>query len=124
MASEVLADTSIWIDHLSVENARLVELLDAEEVLMHPMVIGELACGNLANRSGLLRMLSELNAIEVVSYDEALYFIERHQLMGRGIDYVDVHLLASVAMSDSALLWTRDRRLRSAAADLNLAWLA
>ena len=122
MASEVLADTSIWIDHLSAENARLVQLLDAEEILMHPMVIGELACGNLANRSGLLRMLSELNAIEVVSYDEALYFIERHQLMGRGIDYVDVHLLASVAMSDSALLWTRDRRLRSAAADLNLAW--
>lgn len=119
----VLGDTSVWIDHLREENAILAELLGSEEILMHPMVIGELACGNLADRSALLKMLTELPAIQTVRYDEVLGFIERHRLMGRGIDYIDVHLLASVAMDNSALLWTRDRRLGDAAAELRIAYM-
>ena len=120
----VLADTSIWIDHLRAENAGLAELLDSNEILMHPMVIGELACGNLANRRAILETLIELPAIRTVEYGEVLDFIEQHRLMGRGVDYVDVHLLAAVAMADSTLLWTRDRRLMDAAVGLNLAWLS
>ena len=119
----ILADTSVWIDHLREENAILAELLDSEEVLMHPMVIGELACGNIRNRVGVLNRLRRLPIISVVSEEDVLSFIEEHRLMGRGIDYVDVHLLASVAMDNSALLWTRDRRLRDAAAELSIAYV-
>lgn len=118
----VLADTSVWIDHLRAENVKLADLLDSSEMLMHPMVIGELACGNIRNRTEVLTRLRRLPIVPVVSYTEVLSFIENNRLMGRGIDYVDVHLLASVAMADSALLWSRDRRLMEAAADLNLAW--
>ena len=118
----VLADTSVWIDHFSSENPRLANLLDNNEVPMHPMVIGELACGNLRNRSTTLEILNELPAIQVIEFGDILDFIEQHRLMGRGIDYVDVHLLAAVALSDSALLWSRDRRLMDAATVLNLAW--
>ena len=98
-------------------------MLENRQILIHPMVIGELACGNLGNRSAVLATLSELPALRTVEYGDILDFIERHRLMGRGIDYVDVHLLASVAMSDSALLWTRDRRLRDAAAELSIAYM-
>ena len=86
------------------------------------MVIGELACGNLRNRSATLEILNELPAIRVIEYGDILDFIEHNRLMGKGIDYVDVHLLASVAMTDFALLWSYDRRLMSAAAGLGLAW--
>ena len=86
------------------------------------MVIGELACGNLRNRSTTLEILNELPAIRVIEYVDILDFIEYNQLMGKGIDYVDVHLLASVEMSDSDLLWTLDRRLSDAAAELSIAY--
>ena len=118
----VLADTSVWIDHLWTENARLAELLDNNEMLMHPMVIGELACGNIRNRTGVLTRLRRLPIAPIVSYDDVLSFIEDNQLIGKGIDYVDVHLLASVAVADSALLWTLDRRLGDAAAELSIAY--
>ena len=121
-SNEILADTSVWIQHLRSDDDLLIRLLEDEQILMHPMVIGELTCGNLRNRSALLRMLMEITPTEVVTYDEVLRFIERHQLMGRGIDYVDVHLLASVAMTNSAQLWTHDRRLREAAAELGIAY--
>ena len=118
----VLADTSVWIDHFSSENPRFVNLLNNREVLIHPMVVGELACGNLRNRSATLEILNELPAIRAIEYGDILDFIEYNRLMGKGIDYVDVHLLASVAMDDSALLWTLDRRLRDAAAELSIAY--
>ena len=120
----VLADTSVWIDHFRSENPRFVNLLDNREVLIHPMVIGELACGNLSNRSATLEILSELPAIQAIEYGDILDFIEHNRLMGKGVDYVDVHLLASVAMADSASLWSYDRRLMDAATDLDIAWLS
>ena len=87
------------------------------------MVIGELACGNLSNRSATLEILSELPAIQAIEYGDILDFIEHNRLMGKGVDYVDVHLLASVAMADSASLWSYDRSLMTAATDLDIAWL-
>ena len=118
----ILADTSVWIDHLRSENLQLTVLLRDDQVLMHPMVIGELACGNLPNREDTLTELMKLPVPPIATDDEVLFFIERHQLMGRGIGYIDAHLLASVAISSSDLLWSNDRRLVDAAADLNLAW--
>ena len=119
----VLPDTSVWIDHFHSEDLRLIALLDSREVLMHPMVIGELACGNLPNRDVTLTRLKRLPISLVVSDDEVLSLIDSHRLMGRGIGYIDAHLLASVAMDNSALLWTRDRRLRDAAAELSIAYM-
>lgn len=119
----ILADTSVWIDHFHSEDSRLVALLDRREVLMHLMVIGELACGNLPNRTVTLTRLKRLPMSQIAPDDTVLSLIERHRLMGRGIGYIDVHLLASVAIDNSALLWTRDRRLGDAAADLSIAYM-
>ena len=120
----ILADTSVWIDHFHSEISRLVALLDDEQVLMHPMVIGELACGNLPNRTSTLTRLKRLPLSPVASDDTVLSLIERHQLMGRGIGYIDAHLLASVSLAGSDLLWSYDRRLMDAATDMDLAWLS
>ena len=119
----VLVDTSVWVDHLRKGEPRLVELLERNQVLMHPSVRGELACGNLNNRSVVLAMLSDLPAAVVASDDEVMGLIERQGLMGRGIGYVDVHLLAATALSAPASLWTKDRALESVAVKIDLAWL-
>ncbi len=116
----VLVDTSVWIEHLRKGDAALSAVLETGQVLMHPFVLGELACGNLNNRAGLLALLRALPPAPVATADEALGFIDRHQLMGRGIGYIDVHLLASAALAAPARLWTRDKRLANVAVDLNL----
>ena len=117
-----LADTSVWVNHLRANDPLLQALLEENQVLMHPMVIGELACGNLRDREQVLSLLKALPQISVADDEEMLFFIERHRLMGRGIGYVDAHLLAAAALFESARLWTVDRRLRSVAADLGLAY--
>jgi predicted nucleic acid-binding protein len=91
-------------------------------VMMHPFVLGELACGNLANRSEVLVLLGNLPAAPTVTDPEALDFIERRALMGRGIGYIGVHLLASIALSGDARLWTRDGRLAAVATELEVAF--
>ncbi|MDZ7804958.1 type II toxin-antitoxin system VapC family toxin [Thiohalophilus sp.] len=118
----ILVNTSVWVDHLRVGDATLEELLNHTRVLMHPFVLGELACGNLRNRGEVLQLLGDLPQATVASDEEVLFFIERHMLMGRGIGYVDAHLLASVTLSSSTQLWTRDKRLRATAETLNLAY--
>ena len=90
---------------------------------MHPMVIGELACGNLPNRDATLVQLKDLPISLVASDEYVLSLIESHQLMGRGIGYIDAHLLASVSIAGSDQLWSHDRRLMTAATDMELAWL-
>lgn len=117
----ILVDTSVWIDHLRGGDDALVKRLDDAEVLMHPFVLGELACGNLQHRDEVLALLQDLPRVTVARDEEVLYFIEQHMLMGRGIGYVDAHLLASAALSDPARLWTRDQRLQSVATGLELA---
>ncbi|MDZ7663014.1 type II toxin-antitoxin system VapC family toxin [Thiohalophilus sp.] len=118
----ILVDTSVWVDHLRVGDATLEELLNHTRVLMHPFVLGELACGNLRNRGEVLQLLGDLPQATVASDAEVLFFIERHMLMGRGIGYVDAHLLAAVTLAGSTQLWTRDKRLRATAETLNLAY--
>ena len=110
----VLVDTSIWIDHLRSGNPSLSGLLQNGLVSTHDFVIGELACGNLQNRAEVLGLMQSLPRLGVVTEDESLFFIEKQQLMGRGIGYIDVHLLAAAVMQ-GASLWTRDKRLKALA---------
>lgn len=117
----ILVDTSVWISHLRSEDRKLTTLLNRDQVLIHPMVVGELACGNLRNRKEMLSLLGGLPRILVADDDEVLFFIERHALMGSGIGYVDAHLLAATALTQSARLWTHDLRLAQVAFGLNLA---
>lgn len=114
----ILVDSSVWVDHLRHAHAGLVHLLERGAVLMHPFVVGEIACGSLADRSVVLDLLQQLPMAEVADSDEVLGFIERRGLHGRGIGLIDVHLLASTALTAGARLWTHDRRLRTAAAAL------
>jgi predicted nucleic acid-binding protein len=118
----MLVDTSVWVDHLHRSVVALAEALEREEVVTHPFVIGELACGTLARRREVLDLLDALPRIAVAPDEEALALIERRRLMGRGLGYIDVHLLASVLISDETELWTRDRHLLSAAHDLHIAF--
>ena len=118
----ILVDTSVWIDYLRSGNPLLAELLKQNRVVMHPMVLGELACGNLKNRQQLLQLWQSQDSLQVVSHDEALYFIEQYELMGKGVGYIDVHLLASVALANGVKLWTQDKRLAHVAIELRYAW--
>jgi len=111
----ILVDTSIWVDHFRKSDAQLRAALEAGQVLTHPFVIGELACGNLKNRAQVLALLRQLPSTPVATDNEALGFIERHFLMGRGVGYVDIHLLAAVALAPGTRLWTRDKRLAAIA---------
>lgn len=114
----ILVDTSVWIDHLRRGDAGLVDLLERAAVVMHPFVVGELACGSLRDRASILELLQDLPTAVVADSDEVLQFIERHRLHGKGIGYVDVHLLASVALTEGARVWTRDVKLHRVAAAL------
>lgn len=116
----MLVDTSVWIDHLRHGDAELAATLQVGQVHVHPFVVGELACGNLRARAEVLGLLQALPPIPVASEREVLFFIDQHALMGRGIGYVDVHLLASARLG-GALLWTRDKRLHAITAELGLA---
>jgi predicted nucleic acid-binding protein len=118
----ILVDTSVWIDHLRSGEAALATALQGGRVLIHPFVLGELACGNLENRGEVLRLLGALPAAPTATDPEVLGLIERRALMGRGIGYIDVHLLASTALTADARIWTRDRRLATVAAELELAF--
>ncbi len=106
----VLVDTSVWVDHLRNGNHDLQDRLLNDQVACHPLVIGELACGNLQRRDELLSLLRALPVVDRVSDEEILFFIERHRLYGQGLGLVDMHLLASCAISHTAL-WTLDNRL-------------
>ncbi len=116
----ILVDTSVWIDHLRSGDEALIVMLNEGRVLMHPIVLGELACGNLHNRDEVLTLLKDLPRSTLATDEEVLFFIERHALMGRGIGYIDAHLLASVSLDSPSKLWTRDRRLLTLAEELGL----
>ena len=116
----ILVDTSVWIQHLRAGDPQLVEELNAGTVCVHPFVIGEIACGQVAHRKEVLDLLAHLPAVTVATDNEALAFLEKRALMGRGIGFVDVHLLASAALTE-VRLWTRDRRLAMVAEELGVA---
>jgi predicted nucleic acid-binding protein len=117
----ILVDTSVWVEHLHSGNEELAALLNGGEVLAHPFVIGELALGNLLPRDPFLSDLRDLPQAIVAENEEVLRMINRQALFGRGIGYVDAHLLAAARLTAGSKLWTRDRRLQAVAAQLGLA---
>lgn len=116
----ILVDTSVWIQHFRTAQAYLSDLLEQSRVLIHPFVVGEMACGTLRRRREVLSLLARLDPAPKASDGEALELIEARRLMGRGLGWVDVHLIASCLIS-SARLWTLDRRLKREAERLGIA---
>jgi len=106
----VLVDTSVWVSHLRHGNEDLQKLLYEGEVVSHPFIVGELACGNLKNRHEILTYLQSLPMAILAEDEEVLKFIENNQLMGKGLGYIDVHLIASAVLTN-VLLWTLDKTL-------------
>ena len=118
----ILVDTSVWVDHLRSGEPSLEELLNQSQILLHPFVIGELACGNLQNRQEVIALLQNMPTAPIASEEETLLLIDNHKLMGRGIGYIDAHLLASVLLGDGTRLWTRDKRLSVISQEMLLAY--
>ena len=113
----ILADTSVWIENFRRPLKLLLTLAQQRKLLMHPLIIGELAMGSLPRRSEVLRELARMNRSRIATHREVLVLVEEHQLWGRGLGFIDASLLASVVISSEAKLWTLDRRLRDAARD-------
>ncbi len=106
----VLVDTSVWVSHLREGNTRFEKLLNDGDVVCHPFIIGELACGNLKNRAEILSLLQALPMSIQAEHDEVMRFIENNQVMRKGLGYIDVHLLASALLTEVPI-WTMDKKL-------------
>jgi predicted nucleic acid-binding protein len=117
----ILVDTSVWIEHLRRRHAGLAALLATGDVACHPFVMGEIAIGSLRRRTEVLALLADLPGVALATHDDALAVVVERDLAGRGIGWVDVHLLAS-ALLNRMPLWTLDRRLENAAHSLGVAW--
>ncbi len=117
----VLVDTSVWISHLRDGNSELENLLINAEVICHPFIVGELACGNIRNRTEILSLLHNLPIVDVIDHSEILFFIENNQLMGKGLGLIDIHLLASAILADSQL-WTMDNNLEKLSSKLMVSY--
>ena len=116
----ILADASVWIDHLRARDDVLVKHLSAGNILVHPFVIGEIALGHLRQRDLVVRMLQRQKQGVVASHDEVMQLVEAERLFGLGIGYVDAHLLASARLTPGSSLWTRDKRLREISRKLGI----
>ena len=114
----VLVDTSVWVSHLRETHDGLVDLLNNAEVVCHPFIIGELACGNLKSRTSIITLLEALPMALVVDHEELRSFIENRKVMGKGLGYVDVHLLAA-ALLTGVSIWTFDKKLDKVAEELH-----
>ena len=119
----ILADTSVWIMHFRQGEPHLAQALVDSKVLMHPFVLGEIACGNLRARFQTLDKLGRLPSPVTATHDEVLTLLEQHRLFGRGLGWVDAHLLASARLT-GCRLWTLDSPLRDAATTLRVAYSA
>ena len=119
MSKIVLVDTSVWISHLRDGDIRLEILLNDGHVVCHPFIVGELACGNLKNRDEILSLLQALPIATTADDEEVLRFIENYRLMGKGLGYIDMHLLASAALSKIPL-WISDKRLHDISMKIGL----
>lgn len=117
----ILVDTSIWVDHLRAGDPTVSTLLERGLVLAHPWVIGEIALGHLSNRREVIGLLASLPQATVATTAEVLTLIQRYELSGRGIGYVDAQLLAATRLTRDAALWTNDKRLAAAASRLGCA---
>jgi len=117
----ILVDTSVWVAHLREGIRGLEALLDEGDVMCHPFIIGELACGNLENRAEILSLLQALPMAAHAEHEEVMHFIESYGLMGKGLGYIDMHLLAS-AMLTKVRLWTLDKKLNEISSKLGLSF--
>lgn len=118
----VLVDTSVWVEHFRFGNTELSLLLKMDEVLVHPFVIAELACGTPPKREQTLKDLSLLRHVTQANVSEVLDFIESQKLYGRGCGYVDMTLLASVLLTPASRLWTYDKRLNQLADEFSVSY--
>ncbi|MDD5703318.1 MAG: type II toxin-antitoxin system VapC family toxin [Dehalococcoidales bacterium] len=106
----VLVDTSVWINHFREGNAELEKLLNESQVMCHRFIIGEIACGNIRNRTEILTLLQQLPQAIQAKNEEVMGFIETNKLMGRGLGYIDMHLSVSAKLTGIPM-WTFDKRL-------------
>jgi predicted nucleic acid-binding protein len=115
----MLVDTSVWVSHFRQHEPALAALLEQGEIECHPFIIGELMCGNLRRRREILGLLRDLPQLPVIEHEEALAFVDRHQLMGSGVGWIDVHLLVAAFLAGTPA-WSHDRRFNSVARRLGL----
>jgi len=115
----VLVDTSVWIDHLRKDREDVRAHLEAGEVVCHPFILGELACGTIRKRDEVLSLLAALSQVAVAGHDEVIQLLDTHQLMGKGLGWIDAHLLASARLAGETL-WTLDGPLKKAAQTLGV----
>ena len=115
----ILVDTSVWVEHLKTGSVTVQAFLQDGQVLCHPFVIGELACGNLRRREHILTLLAALPEARLAEHQEVLHLLNSAHLYGRGLGWVDLHLLASALFSHCAF-WTLDRPLQTAATVLKI----
>ena len=115
----ILVDTSVWIDHFHQSDEDLIELLLSNQVCIHPFVLGELSCGNISNREEVLSLLRTLRSIDLVLDEEVFMLIEDRKLFGKGLGFIDIHLLAS-AMIHHVPIWTGDKSLKRVAGELGI----
>ena len=116
----VMVDTSVWVAHLRHGDIGLVALLQSGRVVCHPFIVGELACGNLRNRSEIISLLQRLPGAIPAGHEEVMYFIHHHGIMEKGLGYIDMHLLAAARLT-GVPLWTLDKRLNEVAITLGVA---
>ena len=114
----ILVDTSVWVNHFRAGDAALSALLNRGQVCMHPFVLGELALGNLRQTDAAFDALKGLPQMGAALDDEVMALIARQNLAGRGIGYVDAHLITSVFLTPGSRLWTQDQRLHEVAKSL------
>lgn len=117
----ILADTSVWISHFHKSNPQLIEKLNIGAVVCHQFIVGELACGYIHNRKEVLTLFNALPSSPLITENEFHRFIETRELTGKGLSFVDIHLLAS-ALLGRVLLWTEDKTLAKAAEELGICY--
>jgi hypothetical protein len=110
----------VWVDHLRAENAEMSKLLDDVQIVMHPLIVGELALGSLWERNKILAFLDMLPRVRVARLDEVRQMVEARSLYSRGIGLIDAHLIASIFLNPPTLLWTKDKRLAGVAESLGI----
>jgi len=117
----ILVDTNVWVNHFNDTDAELVTNLNIGSVACHPYIIGEIACGKLQKRKQILNLFESLPSAPVLEPEEIVAFIEARKLMGKGLGYVDMHLLASTVLA-GLKLWTEDRKLKREAEILGVSY--
>jgi predicted nucleic acid-binding protein len=114
----ILADTSVWVDHLRNRNPEMEKYLGRGQILMHPFIVAELSLGSLRNRQSTLGAMESLLEVKVAALSEVRHMIEAHTLYSKGIGLTDAHLIASCLITPGTQLWTRDVAMKKVAATL------